>query len=329
VQRPDVTLIFFDNASSDGTADVLEDEIARRKMAIRLERHSENVGFAEANNLALCAMGWESYDVVILLNPDTKVEEGWLEPLVAGLEDETVGSIVPLLVLPDGCLNARGNGLHYWGMGHTLGLGEKAEGLTGDEIFFGSGAALAISVQALKQIQIAGEGPVFWKKLFMYGEDTDLGWRFQLLGLKNRLEPRSRVIHYYRFDSCDEGAMKKMFWMERNRWLVLLANYHAGTLGLLLPWMILGALVQTWVWPALAGVERSRLYGEVIRLFLSDEFRRHRRAVQKKRKVKDRVLLARMGFALRHAHLPAGSVASVGSFFLRALHAIISRVIWW
>ena len=67
--------------------------------------------------------------------------------------------------------------------------------------------------------------------LFMYHEDLDVGWKFLLRGHENILVPSSVVYHYYEFSR----SIQKYYWQERNRLLLLLTHYKAGTLLLLFP----------------------------------------------------------------------------------------------
>jgi len=65
---PPLEIIVVDNASSDGSADMVADEFP----GIRLIRNAENVGFARANNLAIPQT---QGDYILLLNSDTLLHE--------------------------------------------------------------------------------------------------------------------------------------------------------------------------------------------------------------------------------------------------------------
>ncbi len=86
-------LIVVDNASGDGTAELVE-EAARKDSRIRLIRLEENLGFAAANNIGLrAAQG----DYMILLNADTVVTPGWMGRLMLhARRDPAVGMVVPV-----------------------------------------------------------------------------------------------------------------------------------------------------------------------------------------------------------------------------------------
>jgi len=77
--QPAYEVIVVDNASSDGSAE----HIATRYPGVRLIRSGTNLGFGAANNQAARQAKGE---YLAFLNPDTKAEAGWLEPLIRALE---------------------------------------------------------------------------------------------------------------------------------------------------------------------------------------------------------------------------------------------------
>lgn len=85
-------LIVVDNASTDGTREFLT-EVSRLNSFVRILLNDTNRGFAHANNQGLAlAQG----DVLILLNNDTLVADGWREGLVRILADPEVGLVGPV-----------------------------------------------------------------------------------------------------------------------------------------------------------------------------------------------------------------------------------------
>lgn len=86
----------YDNASSDGTADMVSAEFP----AVHLHRGERNLGFAAANNLLARRSG---ADHLLLLNPDTVWERDILTPLLAELRTHP-GAVLaaPQLVYPGG-----------------------------------------------------------------------------------------------------------------------------------------------------------------------------------------------------------------------------------
>jgi hypothetical protein len=79
----------------------------------------------------------------------------------------------------------------------------------------------------------------------MYVEDSDLGWRLRLAGMRVVRVPESRVLHRYDFGR----APAKMYHLERNRMLMLRSNYRRRTLAVLSPALLLvelGTAVIAW-----------------------------------------------------------------------------------
>jgi glycosyltransferase involved in cell wall biosynthesis len=88
-------VILVDNASSDGTAELL----ASLEGDVQVIRNPENMGFARAcNQGAALARG----QYVIVLNNDTLPQPGWLEALIAEADaDPSVGLVGCKLLYPD------------------------------------------------------------------------------------------------------------------------------------------------------------------------------------------------------------------------------------
>ena len=90
--RRDDELIIVDNASTDGTAQYLQ-ELQKRHPWVQVLLNNSNRGFAAANNQGLAAA---TGDFLILLNPDTLVLPGWGDGLVKWLSDPSVGMVGPV-----------------------------------------------------------------------------------------------------------------------------------------------------------------------------------------------------------------------------------------
>lgn len=92
--RHDLEIVVVDNASSDGTADLVAAEFP----SLRLVRSDTNRGFGGGANLGMGDLA--DVDAVALVNSDALVEPGWLEPLAAVLESHPdVGAACPKILL--------------------------------------------------------------------------------------------------------------------------------------------------------------------------------------------------------------------------------------
>jgi GT2 family glycosyltransferase len=90
--QADYELIVVDNASDDDTPEYLR-SLAQRCPLVRVLVNRRNLGFASALNQGLAtARG----DVFVLLNNDTIVPPGWLEPLLKHVRDPGVGMVGPV-----------------------------------------------------------------------------------------------------------------------------------------------------------------------------------------------------------------------------------------
>lgn len=222
----EASTLLIDNASTDGTVA----HIRARFPRVALQEAGRNLGFAAGNNLGIEQARAEGREFVYLLNPDARVTAGFLEQACAVMDaDPRVAAVQSLLLLePDGSrIDSSGNRIHFLGFGfcdqHGAPRAEAPESVR--EIGFASGAGVLLRLAALTEIGMMEE------RLFLYCEDLDLCWRLRLAGHSVRLAPGSVVLH--RHDFARNPA--KYFYLERNRWLVLLRLASTRTLLLLAP----------------------------------------------------------------------------------------------
>src|SRR6185295_5368833 len=119
----DSEVILVDNASSDGTADVIQTDFP----GVTLIRSQTNLGFGAGNNLAARSARGR---YLIFLNPDTLVEQGWMEALIGLLDnDAQAGLVTSRIVLADqpDRINTCGNSVHFTGLTLCRGLGQPRE----------------------------------------------------------------------------------------------------------------------------------------------------------------------------------------------------------
>ncbi len=197
----DAEVFVIDNASSDGSAEMVRE----RFPWVRLIRNKKNVGFATASNQGIRAATGE---VVLLLNPDTVVQEDTFRKTLDYLRrHEDVGMVGCRVLNPDGSLQlaCRRSFPTPW-VAFTKLSGLSA--LFPRSRLFGrynltfldpnsacdvdalSGSFMAIRADVLQQVGLLDEG------FFMYGEDLDLCYRVQSSGWKIRYIPDTQIIHF-------------------------------------------------------------------------------------------------------------------------------------
>lgn len=317
----DTELIVVDNASSSATADRIEAEFPRATLV----RSPSNLGFGAGCNLgARRASG----GYLVFLNPDTHVESGWIEALIDPLErDPRAGLSTAKILLSDAPdrINTCGNAVHITGLTLCRGFGAPRSAL-GDpeEVPAVSGAAFAIRRELFHTL--GG----FDEDTFLYMEDTDLSLRARLAGWGCLYAPSSIVFHDYSL----RITPRKVFYQERNRYLMLLKCLRWPTLFILLPALLL-AEVLTWgfsLWSDRANLgNKLSAYGWVIRHWL--QILRKRRAVQALRRSSDRALLVASGSSLDFSQAGRGLVPRAArlvfnpAFFV--LRTLVLILVWW
>lgn len=190
-----------DNNSVDGSMEMVASKFPWVKSIVNLE----NVGFSRANNQAIRESNSE---YVLLLNPDTVLQEDTLEKCVDYLDNHlNVGGLGVKMIdgkghfLPE---SKRGlptpkvaffkmTGLanlfpksKYFGRYHMKYLNENET----HEVEVLSGAFMLMRNAVLEKVGLLDEA------FFMYGEDIDLSYRIILGGYKNVYFADTTIIHY-------------------------------------------------------------------------------------------------------------------------------------
>ncbi|MCB0511425.1 MAG: glycosyltransferase [Chitinophagales bacterium] len=207
-----------DNASLDGSVDMLKKQFPQ----VKLIENKENVGFAKANNQAI-KLSQSEY--VLLINPDTIIQEDTLEKCVAKMaNDSKIGAL--------GIKMYDGNGKYLpeskRGFPSPIAALSKMSGLSkifpksklfgkyhlgyldknqNHEVDVLSGAFMLVRKSVFDTIGLLDES------YFMYGEDIDLSYRIQQAGYKNYYFAESNIIHF-KGESTKKGNLNyiKLFY---------------------------------------------------------------------------------------------------------------------
>ncbi|MCX6785505.1 MAG: glycosyltransferase family 2 protein [Candidatus Komeilibacteria bacterium] len=306
--------IVVDNASIDDSVAWL----VKNYPQVTLLKQSENFGFAGGNNIGIKYALNKGYDYVMLLNQDTVVSQGYLDKLIEKIEAVPAAAAVQpkLLLYPlTDLVNSLGNVIHYLGFGYTA-----AKPILNNEVNYCSGAACLISAAAFKKVGLFNE------ELFMYHEDLDLGWRFRLRGYKNLVEPKSAVYHKYEFSR----SIKKYYFLERNRFMVILQNYKIGTLVLILPALILMEL-GLFLFSFSNGwwLEKLKVYRYFFSLKNWQKIFKTRKQIQGHRSRPDRLIVKDFAGTIEHQEINSPLVACLVNPLFNAYWRIIKPLILW
>jgi GT2 family glycosyltransferase len=225
---PHKEIIVVDNASTDGTIDILEQFEDR----CRIYYNDENIGFAAAQNQAILL---SSGDWVMTLNPDVLLLPNFIQALVdAGQLDSRIGSVCGKLLtmsahfeIPEQPV-VDSTGIYFNPMLRHLDRGSQ-EVDNGHylqyEYVFGATAAAALYRRAMID-DISLDGEFFDSDFFVYREDADVAWRAQLMGWKCLYAPYARGYHVRKVLPGNRRALPPEINMHsvKNRFLMRVKN---------------------------------------------------------------------------------------------------------
>jgi len=258
--EPHHELIVVDNASSDGSADM----VAREFPQVSLIRNSANVGFGPANNQgADIAMG----SCVLFLNSDAYAEPGAIDLMAARLGGDVVGCGGRLLN-PDGSLqSSTANRLTLWAVFCEQSYLEKLFPRSPILSPYWTTFTHADRTEPWESAQVMGASLMvaapngrilerFDERYFLYCEDTDLCLRLSRHG-KILHVPAARFIHDLGSSSGKDPAVGIMRY---NRGKELYFRIHHGAVASFICLVMdrFGALLRLFVWLALAAVRLGR-----------------------------------------------------------------------
>ena len=204
-----------DNNSIDGSVDMVGEKFPQ----VHLIANKENTGFSKANNQAMrIAKG----EYILLLNPDTVVEEDTFSKCVAFMDQHPdAGGLGVRMVdgkgifLPEskrGLPTPAAAFYKIFGISRLFPksrrfskyhLGYLDEFET-NEVDVLSGAFMLMRKETLDKVGLLDEA------FFMYGEDIDLSYRILLGGYKNYYYPETKIIHY-KGESTKKSSVNYVF----------------------------------------------------------------------------------------------------------------------
>ena len=198
---------------------------------VTLLPQKENLGFSGGNNAGVEWALDNGFDYVYFHNNDGFVAANCFEPLIEAMQkDKKIGIAQSLLLLhPETELvNSTGNSFHYLGFGFCDQYRTALKDLDLKEvqdIGYASGAGMMVSTELIRKYGAWDED------FFLYHEDLEWSFRLKCAGKKTVMVRDSVFYHKYQFSR----SIQKFYWMERNRYGVMLMFFHPVTLLLLLP----------------------------------------------------------------------------------------------
>jgi len=211
IQGLAVEVFVVDNNSVDDSVKMVRNQFPE----VKLIANKENTGFSVANNQAIRQAQGE---YILLLNPDTVVEEDTFEKAIAFMDSHPDAGGLGVKMI-----DGKGNFLPESKRGFpspkvaffkTFGLAKlfpKSKTFNGyhlgyldkDEIHkvdVLSGAFMLLRKSVLDEIGLLDE------TFFMYGEDIDLSYRIIKAGYQNYYYPETTIIHY-KGESTKKGSL--------------------------------------------------------------------------------------------------------------------------
>lgn len=221
-------VVVIDNCSPDGSAAQIEAAFPD----VHLVALDQNIGFAAANNRGLCLFGLSDpgddaanltpepvpplpadappVPYLLLLNPDTVVQPGAIETLVAFLAAHPrVGMVGPRLLNPDGTVQPAAfrfptlsmsllevfppgevlPGRLYGSWLHGRYPEEQSNQLRPFALDHPLGAAMLVRRQVVAEVGLLDAG------YFMYSEEVDWCWRIRQAGWAIWQVPTAQIVH--------------------------------------------------------------------------------------------------------------------------------------
>lgn len=229
VEHPECEIIVVDNASRDGSPDMVESEFP----AVRLLRMTDNLGFSRGNNAGIRQAHGQ---YILLLNSDTEVRGDALWKMCDRMdEDVRIGALGARLLNPDDTvqLSCRSFPSYRTALFNRKSLLTRlfpnnrysqqylmsgSSHTDTAEVDWVIGACLMTRRETLVDVGLLDE------EFFMYAEDVDWCYRMQQAGWKVVYFPEAEVMHHYE-KSAGKAPFRMSFERHRSMWRFYKKHY--------------------------------------------------------------------------------------------------------
>ncbi len=233
--KSNYALIVVDNASSDGSLELLESYTDQ----ILLIENDENFGFSKAVNQGIKA---SNSKYVLLLNNDTDFNIDVFEKLIEVIDsDESIFSVASKMIQyhrPD-LIDTAGDEYNIFGWAHKRGYNRSSKTRNRSKRVFSACAGAALYRKSVFE-----EIGYFDENFFAYMEDVDIGYRANIFGYKNIYCSDARILH---IGSGTSGSGRNAFKARlsgRNNIYLAYKNMPFLQLLLNLPFLIIGFVIK-------------------------------------------------------------------------------------
>jgi len=215
-----IRTIIVDNASRDRSVKLIKEKYPW----VKVIENKKNLGFAGGNNKGIKWAIDNGFKNIMLLNPDTIVEKGFLNPLLRKVNKDKVGIVSPVLKGKEGneaiyALGAKYNKI----LGRTkhvhLKQGQFKKLKHPIEQQLVSGCAVFVKSEVFEKIGLLD------KRFFLYFEDSDFCIRAKRAGFKIFVCPKSVVVHKTS-QSLGGLSLKKVFYVAGSNLKFILKNVN-------------------------------------------------------------------------------------------------------
>lgn len=324
--KGEIKVFITDNETSQESFDFLSKTAPKAELIL----NKTNDGYAKGCNDSIREALRQGFGYIAIINIHTTIKPDYISELIkVAKSSDNIGAVQGLMLLDSqkNKINSLGNDTHFLGFGYCRGykdqitnyLSAQAGKLQITNIFYPSGSSFFIKRGVLEKVGLFDEE--FW----MYNEDQDLGWRIWLAGYKCVLAPKAKLYNKYEF----ARSIKKYYWMDRNRIIAIIKNYHLLTLLLITPaclvmelGLILFSLKTGWF------REKVKVWKY---FFLPAKWRylyQARKRVQNLRKVKDKDIVKMIVGKIWYQEIDDKKLRLVNPIF-NAYWQVVKRLVIW